>query len=424
MREDFIQYIWQFQYFDKNNLQTTGQQPVVILEKGVLNRDAGADFDLARLLIDGVEWVGSIEFHVKASDWNKHHHTGNPAYNNVILHLVWEADKIVYREDGSVLPTLELQSRVEPGLLQNFEKLSGSKAVVPCATQIETVPDLPKMLMLDRVMVERLERKALQIQEFLLRNQFDWEETVYQAMAQNFGFKTNAAPFLQLSRNLPCKIIRKHQDNLIQIEALVFGQAGFLGEVPERDTYIDQLQHEYNFLAQKYDLSPLSKHQWKFSKMRHYNFPTVRLAQWAAFLHRAANLFSLVFQQPANDLNNCLRALPSAYWQRHYLPAKVAQKPLGAMGQASVEVIWINTVAPLWALFALTKDKPEWMDKAIGLLQGLPAEHNQITAIWDNLRWKVKTAFDSQALLTLYQNYCQNRKCLSCNIGVHLLKAK
>jgi hypothetical protein len=424
MREDFIQYIWQFQYFDKNNLQTTQKQPLVVLDKGVINRDAGADFDLARLLIDGVEWVGSIEFHVKASDWNKHHHTGDPAYNNVILHLVWEDDKVVYREDGSVLPTLALQSKVEISLLQNYERLNNSKAVVPCATQIETVPDLPKMLMLDRVMVERLERKALQIQEFLLRNQLDWEETVYQAMAQNFGFKTNAAPFLQLSRNLPCKIIRKHQDNLLQIEALVFGQAGFLGEVPEGDTYISQLQQEYLFLAQKYDLSPLSKHQWKFSKMRYYNFPTVRLAQWAAFLHRATNLFSLVFQQPAADLNQCLRTLPSAYWQRHYLPAKVAQKPLGAMGQASLEVIWINTVAPLWALFALTKDKPEWMDKAIGLLQGLPAENNQVTAIWDNLRWKVKTAFDSQALLTLYQNYCQSRKCLSCNIGVHLLKTK
>jgi Protein of unknown function (DUF2851) len=426
MKEHFLHFLWQFQYFDRQDLSTTEGQGIQILKAGFANTNAGPDFMEARLLIDNVEWAGQVEIHIKASDWQAHKHQYDPAYDNVVLHVVWTEDIPIFRKDGTRLPTLVLHGRVDISLIHRYEQLVEGKGFIACQTQFGTSSSISKFAMLDNALMQRLNHKAQLVTDLWTNNNADWEETAYQLLAKNFGFKINSEAFLQLAQRLPLKIIQKHRDNLLQIEALLFGMAGFLNnELPKNDTYFEKLQKEYQFLEAKYQLKgkALHTHQWKFLRLRPANFSTVRLAQLARLLSQQSSLFSLfINSESLAQLITLLQIEQSAYWQQHYHFGKQSTKPSKTLGRQSAENLVMNTAVPLLVSYAQHKGQHELLDKAIGYLETLPAEKNHITEQWESLGMKVKTAFDSQALLEQHQHFCSNQQCLSCKIGVELVR--
>src|SRR5918993_283267 len=275
MSEAFLHYIWQFQYFDKHELQTTSGDPIQIFNPGNRNSHAGPDFQNARMKIGNMEWIGSAEIHIQASGWTDHKHDRDASYENVVLHVVWKNDKPIRRSDGSLLPTLELINRVEDKFFVNYQRLVNSPETIPCTPFLTQVNELTTHAMMDKVLMDRLESKATKVAEIRNKTYNDWQETCYQLLAKSFGFKVNEDPFQQLAQLLPYKVLRKHADKLLHIEALLFGQAGFL-EGEDDDQYYCLLKREYNLLRQKYQLSDrrLNKAQWKFLRLRPANFPT------------------------------------------------------------------------------------------------------------------------------------------------------
>jgi hypothetical protein len=425
MSEDFLYFLWQFQYFDKTNLQTIAGESLQTLAVGQRNTNAGPDFLNGRVLIDGIEWVGTIEMHLRSSDWHRHTHSHDRAYDSVILHVVWENDAIIQRPDGTSVPTLELKPLTSRQLLYKYQALTESKEVIPCASQFVASAEIQKLSMLDRALMQRLERKAAAVHEMLERNHQDWEETAYQLLAQNFGFKINAEPMLRLAQGLPLKVLQKHRDNLTQMEALLLGQSGMLPAIENADKYVDILRREYDFLSAKYSLKSqqLRAHEWKFLRLRPANFPTVRLAQLATLVQRQPSLFSLfIHTETLKTLQDALRVEQSGYWQKHYQFQKEAVGKVPTLGKTSVENIIVNTVVPLLAAYSEAKDSRLFLDKALELLEQLPAEQNHITEMWEGLALKTKTAFDSQGVIELYNNFCSEKRCLNCGIGTGLLK--
>lgn len=423
MQEDFLHFIWQFQYFNRQQLHTTAFENLHILSPGLANSHAGPDFSQARIRIGSMEWAGQVEIHIKSSEWEAHHHQQDGAYDNVILHVVWHNDKPVYRKDGSLIPTLELKERVNVELLGKYNYLLANQEIIPCASLFATVPDIHKIQALEKALMQRMQHKAALVQELLVINGQDWEETTYQWLARSMGFKLNAEPFLQLAKAVPLKLLQKHRDNLLQMEALLFGQAGFLDDI-NTDAYVQALQKEYKFLSHKYQLasSKLSIGQWKFAKLRPVNFPTLRIAHLAALLQVHQNLFSLfIHTGQLKDFADILAIPLSSYWQHHYTFGKET-KTTSQLGKESIANLVINTVVPILACYARQKDKYAYIDKAIGLLETLPAEDNYIIRLWKELHLPVKTAFDAQAGIELYNNFCVPVKCLSCPIGVYLIK--
>jgi len=426
MKEDFLHYVWLHQYFDKQYLVCATGEEVQVIRTGLLNTNAGPDFLDAQVKIGLETWNGSVEVHLKASDWLRHQHQTDTRYDQVVLHVVWENDQALERTDGSFIPTISLQDRVQPELLQNYLNLKKEKPTIPCGPFINLVPGLPVMQMLDRVLIERLEQKARRITDLLARNKQDWEETTYQALVSNFGFKINQDSFLQLSQILPFAIIRKHSGQLLQIEALFFGQAGFLQDIPDDDGYLLSLKKEFAYLQHKYKLpTGMRAADWNFLRLRPANFPTVRIAQLAALLHGKNHLFSIMLVLPkVQEYAEFLVNEISPYWQEHYMPGRESKVLAGKMGQESRINLIINTVVPLLFAYGRYHEKQELIDKAISLLESLPAEKNHITQIYTSLGLRNKAAADSQAFLQLNQGYCTPRNCLYCSVGHYILRTK
>lgn len=425
MTESFLHYIWQFQYFRKDELTTTEGEALQIFQPGMRNSHAGPDFSDARIKIGKLEWRGSVEIHIKASGWTDHHHDTDQAYEKVVLHVVWENDKPLKRTDGSVMPTLELKQRVDITLWDRYKKLFTSAESIPCAASWHHVPDIVKLSMLDKVVLQRLETKASLVKELLVKNRNDWDETSYQLLCKNFGFKVNAEPILQLAQALPYKILLKHLDKPVQIEALLLGQAGFLEKVKE-DEYTRVLIREYSVLSKKYTLEgkQMKSVQWRFLRMRPANFPTIRLAQFASLLCAQQNIFSKILE--CNSYKQTVTLLDvdqSEYWRAHYQPGKKSKTTIASLGISSIHNVMINTLAPLWVAYGQLHDDQAYIDRAAEMLQHIPAEKNRITQQWSDLNCKVKSAFDSQGFIELYNNFCLKRKCLDCSVGSHVVKS-
>ncbi len=423
MKEDFPIFLWKYQYFSKNQLITTRNEKVNIFNPGRQNFDAGPDFAQSRINIDGINWFGHVEVHVKSSQWVLHNHQNDQAYDLVILHVVWEDDLPVRRTDGSLIPTIELKDRVDIELFNRYKYLSQSLEKIPCNYKINQVDKLIIHSMLDKTVMQRLERKADFVIN-LIKKKFTWEEATYRLLAQNFGFKTNKEAFLRLAENLPLRIINKHRDNLFQIEALLFGMAGFLkADLP--DDYFRRLKAEHKFLAHKYRLRhvELNKMEWKFLRMRPGNFPTVRLAQFAQLYHRNKNLFSVFKEVNSGQffVDN-LSISQSEYWRNHYSFGKVSGALVPGLGKESIYNLVINTIVPLKVAFGIIREDQFQIDTAIRLLEELPAEVNKVTKLWENLEVKVANAFDSQGLMELFDKFCLGNKCLNCNIGISIVK--
>ena len=424
MNESFLHYLWQFQYFDKKELKTTLGESITVRKPGILNSDSGPDFSQALVNIEGIEWAGTVEVHIKSSDWYVHRHHDDKAYENVILHLVWEEDKPVLRADGSRMPTLALKGKVDDRLMNEYKKLIHNASSIPCEKSFHGIEHSIKVSMVERALMKRLEGKAAQVVKLLHDNKGDWEETTYQLLAASFGFKVNKEPFAQLAKSLPYKVIQKHSNNLHQVEALLFGQAGML-PAKSKEEYIIRLFDEYQFLAKKYSLTgtELNYAQWKFLRLRPANFPTLRIAQFASLLASNKNIFSQLIEAGSfSELSNIFKLTPSAYWHQHYRFGKKSKEPVHYFGESSAHLIIINVVAPLLVAYGKSKDDWSKVEQAVNLLQNIPAEKNKITNLWKELGYTSKTAIDSQGLIELYQNFCQRRHCLNCAIGAALLK--
>jgi hypothetical protein len=421
--ESFLQYIWQYQYFDRKELKTSQGEIITVIRTGTLNQHAGPDFIHANINIDSVEWAGHVEIHVKASEWVQHKHDLDKAYDNVILHVVWDQDNIIKRSDGTVIPTLELKGRTNNELFRSYKKLINQPHPVPCAGLLSQVPSIVRTSTIERALIKRLESKSKVIAETLKKNNNDWEETTYQVLGKNFGFKVNAEPFEKLVQIVSYKTILKHADKLQQVEALLLGAAGLINK--RNDEYSELIAKEFNLLGTKYSLheKQLHKSQWRFLRLRPANFPTIRIAQFASFLCGQKHLFSaIIATESARELKQLLDVTQSVYWQKHYQLGKPAAKIIAGLGESAMENIIINTVAPLLAAYSKQKDEPLWMERAVDFLSSIPPENNSITRLWQSIDWKAKSAFDSQGLIELKNNYCAKRLCLHCTIGTSILK--
>ena len=424
MNEAFLFYIWQFQYFNKANLQTSEGEGITVRHPGTLNAHSGPDFFQAKIKIGIMEWVGNVEIHVNSSHWFDHHHNKDDAYENVILHVVWNHDAPVLRQDNSLIPTLELKSRVNEKLLLQYRRLVNNPHSIPCAPSLAHVKDVTKLSMLDQAVMQRLEAKATHIQQAFEKNNHDWEQTTYEALCRNFGFKVNAEPFEQLAQLLPYRILLKHVDQLHQVEALLFGQAGMLDQ-QWTDDYFNVLKREYSFLGKKYNLTSqkLKKAQWRFLRMRPANFPSLRMAQFACFICSHQNIFSKIIESTSYaELHKLFFASQSEYWKHHYQFFKPIKEEIGPIGKQSIDNILINTVVPLLVAYGKWKDDNSFVDRALDILSEIEPEENTITKQWVSLGVTNESALDSQALIELYNSFCMKRKCLDCKIGFALMQ--
>ncbi|MDN3583240.1 DUF2851 family protein [Mucilaginibacter flavus] len=422
--EDFLHYVWKFRLFDRTDLQTEDGEALEIFSTGVHNTDSGPDFQTARVKIGDTLWAGNVEVHLSASDWQKHGHTTDNAYDNVILHVVYNNDLPLELANKRKVPTLQLKERIPAELYARYHQMVfGNQTIIPCEASIGGIEGLIMQNWLTRVLVERLEKKSAAVEAALIVNRGDWEETFYQFLAANFGFKTNALPFELLAKSLPQLTLAKHKNNPMQVEALIFGQAGFL-EGDLKDEYPLKLKKEHDFLRKKYNLKPIENHLWKFMRLRPQNFPTVRLAQFAALIVNSNHLFSKILEiKDIDALRNLFASIKTnEYWDDHFrfdVPSKSSPKTMGA---ASVDILLINTLALFLFSYGTHHKQQYYVSRALKLLENLPAEKNNITDDFVTLGLKITNAFESQALLELKNNYCNYKKCLQCGVGNKILK--
>ena len=420
MDEYLLQFIWKYQRYRSDHLITTEGQRLLVFHPGYHNTDSGPDFEEARIKIGVIEWNGSVEIHIASSDWDRHRHTNDPAYSNVILHVVWQDDKPLKFENETI-PTLELKRLVDVKLLTDYQKHVGEPASIACASQFTKSLALPYFSMLDRVAVERLQQKADEVLQMLHLTNNSWDDVVYRLLVRSFGFSTNKTAFARLTEKLPYQVLKKNGANRSAIEALFFGQAGFLDR--EDDGYQVELAKEFKFLKQKYDLpQSLLRHEWKFGRMRPANFPSLRLAQISNLLFSRPRLFTQVVE--LGDIMEILKLLTfplSDYWMEHYDFGKKRSLPKQSIGAKTIENIAINSLAPLLAAYSKYAQDQSFMDKAVSLLQLLSPEKNRVTKQWAAVNKHPKNAMESQAQIQLLKEYCLKRRCLSCAVGVTLL---
>lgn len=423
MSEDFLLYIWQFRLFDHQNLYAESGEKVEILSYGKRNEQSGPDFFNGKVKIGETTWAGNIEMHLKSSDWLRHQHQHDEAYENVILHVVLEADCVITDKQGNTVPTIALQDRLPHNIHKNYLRLQASKHWIPCQEVIGNVPEFTISAWLDRLLVERLQRKTQPILASLEANKHSWENTFYQVLARAFGAKFNADPFEALAKSLPLVVLGKHKDKLLQVEALLFGQAGLLN-VDFKEEYPQRLKKEYGFLKQKFSLTPLHAHTWKFGGLRPPNFPTIRIAQFAALVHQSSGLFSQVLEiQTIADFQNLFAVQLSDYWDTHYVFDKASSKRRKSLGKSTINSLLINTIAPILFIYGKERGKPKFEEKAFTLLETLPQESNTIIKKWTALGIAAKSAFESQALLQLKNEYCSQKRCLECAIGNKVMRS-
>ena len=429
MREEFLYYIWENRLTDKD-LKTTEGEIVDIVATGYRNTNSGPDFLEARIQIGDKLWAGHVEIHVKSSDWNRHGHQTDKAYQNVILH-------VVYENDGQVnnIPILELKGHFDESLFAQYQKLISSKNWIPCEKSIAKVPVFTRLSWFDRMAVERLESKSDTVTKILEANQFDWEDALYKLLMRYFGLKVNNEAFETLSNILPFKTLLKHADNLLQLEAMLFGCAGFLEDDFTED-YPLLLKREFSVMKSKFNLLTMPAERWKFMRMRPSNFPTIRLAQMAQLIHKNGCLFSKIRDAKNGDEVKALFDVKaSEYWETHWrfetqLPnspdplkrgSHGSQKTPKHLGDTTSDVLIINAVAPLLFCYGKLHKDESLCDTAMQFLEETEAEDNAIIRHFAQCSIKAENAMQSQALLHLYSYFCKRKRCLECRIGNVLL---
>lgn len=424
MQEDFLHHVWKYKLFDFREIFSEQGQEIKIISPGWHNHDAGPDFLNARIEIDGIQWVGNVEIHCQSSDWKKHGHHNDPAYQNIILHVVYDYDEKTDIPAMNNTPALSLKNRINEGMLARYEQFMLSEQWIPCEHQIHKIDRIRFEMWIERLLIEKIETKTAQILKRLEQNTFNWEQTFYEFLASNFGFKINNTGFELLAKSLPIKYINKHKDNLFQIEALLFGQAGMLDDHFEEE-YPKKLKNEFNFLKNKFQLEPIQSHLWNYLRLRPNNFPTIRISQLASLLHHAHSLFSsVIYADSIKSLKEIFQAQPSPYWDSHFLFDKPSSFSSKKIGSQSIDLLIINTVIPFQFLYGKLNDNKELMNKSLQFMDFMSGEKNAITQNFNKIGIKSTSAYRTQALIHLKNEYCSKKRCLECAIGSSIIKAE
>lgn len=421
MNEAFLSYLWLFQLIDKQLYSTEGEE-IVIKKQGLKNEDAGPDFSNALIKIGNSLWAGNIEIHVKTSDWFKHKHQYDEKYQSVILHIVYEDDLQKKDQEKLNIPCLELKGTFDSSLFLKYESFMNNMNWIPCENQIKNINRFRFYYFISRMAVERLESKAENIQTQLQENKNNLEQTFYEQLARNFGFKTNADAFEMLAKSLPINYLAKQKSNLLQIEALLFGQAGMLKK-SFKTSYPNLLKNEYEFLQSKYNLKPIPKQVWKFLRLRPSNFPTIRISQFANLIYLSSALLSQIIEaENLDQLRNYFDVSANEYWETHFNFDKESNRTKKHLGTQSTNLIIINTIIPFLFVYGKLMGDDQHCQKALKYLETSNGEQNNIIRQWKKLGINTKSAFFTQALLHLKNEYCDKKRCLDCQIGHELLK--
>lgn len=416
-----MQYVWKHRLWRSEDMVTNTGKKVRVVDPGLLNTDAGPDFFNAKIEIDGHMWVGNVEMHYRATDWKRHRHDSDKAYDSVILHVVAKDDAPVRRTNGELIPQLVLE--VSPQFNADYASLVGATIEVPCATKIKQVPHLTIVEWVEGLAFERLHGKVERIHQLLDSFNGSWEDVCYVTLARNFGFGINNDAFERLARRTPLRLLGKHSDSVLQIEALLFGQAGMLdAQKPGMDSYYNQLCTEYAFLSHKFQLTPMEKESWKLFRIRPQNFPYRRIAMLAQFIEGGFRMMNRILEaEGEKEMRALFEVELSGYWTKHYTFGKPNERATATLSRSSIDIILINTVAPLLYAYGELTGNYEMTDKAIKLLEDLRAESNSIVSHFVAYGIDCPDALTSQALVQLKREYCDARKCIYCKIGHHLL---
>lgn len=421
--EHLLHYVWKHKIFPLKTLQTTGGLPVEVIDPGLHNSNAGPDFFNAKLKINGTLWVGNVEIHSCSSDWFKHGHDRDKAYDSVILHVVEQPDCEVVRPNGETIPQLVLGCPEH--VSEHYEELRRADIYPPCYSILGSLPKLTVHSWLTALQTERFQQKNEAIRQRLERCNNNWEDAFFITLSRNFGFGLNGDAFETWGTLLSFRAINKHRNDLAQVEAFFFGQAGLL-EDEAVDDYQARLQAEFRYLQRKFELpAPMDLSLWRFLRIRPGNFPHVRLAQLAYLYHNGFSLFSRVMEaETLQAVREELVTRTASYWEDHYLFGKVSPKKEKAVGHDSQNLLIINTVVPFLYAYGLHKADERLCERASRFLEELKAENNRVTRLWDGAGLSVQTAADSQALLQLQKEYCDKKKCLYCRFGYEYLRRK
>jgi Protein of unknown function (DUF2851) len=412
MTERLLQYIWQFQYFNYGDLRTEEGELLQVIHPGTFNTNQGPDFSDAKIKINNTTWAGSIELHIKTSDWKNHKHSSDQNYKNVILHVVWQQDVHLNLPCSSLV----LQDKVPKVLLAKYDELMNTGHFIACEKHIQQINSLSWQSWKERLLIERLQMRTAAILEYQQINKNHWEETFWWLLARNFGAKLNSDAFEKVAQSVSVNILAKHKGQIHQVEALLFGQAGLL-QVNFNEDYPKLLQKEYHFLKKKYNLQKVEA-SMIFLRMRPSNFPTVRLAQLAMLVHNSLHLFSKIKESNnVKDIKQLLQVIANDYWHYHYVFDETSAFKKKKLGEEMTDNILINTVVPVLFAYGHYHGENMYKDKALQWLEDIKAEKNSITKGFSSLHVENKTAFDSQALIQLKNEYCSKKRCLDCSIG-------
>lgn len=423
MKEDFLHYLWKFKIFNTLDLKTTEGELVAILHVGHHLEQAGPDFFNAQIKIANQKWAGNVEIHLKSSDWYAHHHEKDNAYENVILHVVWEHDTPVYRSDNTTIPVLELKKYVAPETILNYQSLRATKSWLFCEKQLIDLDDFLLKKWQERLFFERLEKKSQPILELLNQTGSDWEAVLFCILAKNFGLNTNAEAFFKVAHSIPFSILRKESFELENIEALLLGQSGLLDSEKE-DVYFKDLKFRYFYLLHKYQLDKTVVFPVQFFKHRPDNFPTIRLSQLAALYHSQRHLFSSIINaHSVAEIYKYFQVGASSYWKTHYQFDKLSSNTKKLLSKSFVDLLIINAILPIQFAYAQSQGK-ENSEYLIRILFEIAPEKNTVIDKFGFFGIRSKNAFETQSLLQMKKEYCDKSRCLECAIGMELMKNK
>lgn len=419
MPEILLHYIWQHCLWAGFPQQTTDGRPVEILSVGQHNTDAGPDFMNVRLRIGGYEWAGNVEIHTYSSDWYKHHHHTDKAYDHIILHVVRNADKQVYNSEGEAVPQCELRYPEDQDylteLIEYARKMDSAEGMIECNKILLQDPDILTQGWRNALLRRRMACKQQSIEHLLEITNHSWEHAFYITLAHNFGFHTNGIPFETLAINTPLSYLQKHRNSLFQLTAMLLGQSGLLNADTVRDDENQRLYREYLFLQKKFALKPLDGHIWKRGRMRPQAFPEVRIRQFAQLLFQSEFLFSQLMEtDKLSDLVDLLTLRQLSQDDCAHLA------PPAPIGRDSVRILLINSVIPYKYAYALAYQNPAQAERAYALLEQIAPEDNKIIRQWRLLGQSVRSAADTQALIHLYRYYCRSHKCMNCQVGYQI----
>lgn len=421
MKEDFLHHVWQFKKFDLTNLKTTHGEPIQVVNAGQYLQQTGPDFFNAQLVISGQRWAGNVEIHLKSSDWYHHGHETDTNYDNVVLHVVWEHDADVMRRNGAEIPVLELRNYVDGLLLANYQYLASAKTWINCESELERIDPFVIDNWKERLFFERLERKALPMLQLAAETNNDWEAVLFTFLARNFGLNTNGEPFFDMAKSLPFNVVRRESFEPENIEALLFGRAGMLDGDYE-DVYPKDLQMRFGYIAHKYQLQAFHPQPSEFFRHRPDNFPTIRMAQLAAVYHTHQNLFSkIMLANTLPELYELFNVQVQPYWLKHYRFDKESPSKRKMLSASFINLLIINTVVPVKFAYAKSTGK-DITESLIAILQQLAPESNAVIDKFRHYKLPVESAYDSQSLLQLKNEYCSHHRCMHCAVGLQLLK--